>query len=1144
MGDTEPPDPWEINIRNNVTKTNEKGQNNSISTTKYSALSFLPLSVMLQFKRIANVYFLVISIMMIIGMLMPELYDSPLDPYSTIIPLCIVLSITCVKEGMEDMQRAKFDHEDNVRPVIVVRFSEKGEAKEFSIATKDVKAGDVVKLEAGTDPMQVPVDMVVILTSNHDDGNQCYIETANIDGETNLKVRQGPTEIKQLIKSDGSDQVEHFFQGKLEVEPPNEDIHHFVGALHLENTNIGKIPLNEDNLLLRSSVFTNTEFAYGIAVYTGQETKVMMNNRLVASKMSTIEKLANTAIFIVFLTQVVVVSGVVACIYLLGFEDRSFYTYVYPDGNGNSILPVWLESWFIFFILFNNMIPISLYVTLELVNVGQAWLIGSDQELYDETLDTPCLVKSSNMCQELGMVSNVFSDKTGTLTCNEMKFVKFLIDGKSFDVYTKPETAKKSTLGTLGGGSALGSGRGTSHTMSDNSLVTFLKSRNGQKSKEMNFMRCLTTCHTVVREKNGSYRAESPDELALVEGVANFKCYLRERDMTSMKCEVAGVLCDYKILAVNHFNSARKRMSILVQEMSSGQHYVMCKGADSAMLSLCHLPPNEMKNVEKALLDIACMGLRTLCVAHRKISTAEVKKWLAKHKAAASSLTNRGDRLDRVAQELEGDLELLGITAIEDKLQDQVPEVIADLAKAGIVLWMLTGDKEETAIQIGQSCNLVTPNTKLFFLTKITNKEHYAVKLRDVWNVISGGWVDNRGFVDKDHPLGAEVVLVMDGPSFIHFDEKDEDQRQLLLQIGTKCRSVVACRLMPKQKQLVVSIVKTDTVPKAITLAIGDGANDVSMIREADVGIGILGKEGKQAANNADMAIGQFKFLRRLMLVHGRWNYVRSSKTFLYSMHKNLVISFTLVWFSFLAGLSGTSPYESYIYTGYNFALTLPIIFFGIMDKDIDGKFAERNPQTYATGKDNTELCTSTILQWIVNAVMYAVAICTMSYIVHKDTFKSYSLYGAGTVIYLGLLQAMQFKVAFLHHQWNYLSVLAMFLSLAGTMAVLYMLNTLIWMSPEFYNVFMHLSEEVPLIFYVVGAGYTPLVCGLIDFIGHSMYVFFWPKPVMLYREAQLAEEKAAISMEGSGGSPRKRYAPDSAKKLRMEVDMELATRV
>ena len=521
----------------------------------------------------------------------------------------------------------------------------------------------------------------------------------------------------------------------------------------------------------------------------------------------------------------------------------------------------------VFFLLFNNFIPISLYVTIELVNLGQAYLISQDRDLYDEALNMPCAVRSSNLAQELGLVSNIFSDKTGTLTRNEMKFVQFIVDGQM-------------------------------HHVSDESpLLRSLKSLGDVNSSSVyNFLLCLTTCHTVIREKNGTYRAESPDELALVEGAGKFECGLLERGTTSMVCEMLGQRKTFDVLAVNAFNSDRKRMSILIRDHETQEYVLMCKGADNIMLPLCQMSSDKRSDVEKSLLDLACLGLRTLCVARLPLSDKHAQDWLKRYKEAANSLQDRAGRMAAVAADIEQNMELLGITAIEDRLQDEVPEVIADLAKAGIVLWMLTGDKEETAINIGHSCNLLRGNTKTFFLTRIESRDDYNAQIMHVADEVEQCRLENQLAIQQGGEP-PEIALVMDGPSFKFFDESNRQHRSKLLQIGKACRSVIACRLTPVQKQQLVNLIKIDTKPKATTLSIGDGANDVSMIREADVGVGIFGKEGRQAANNADFAVGQFKFIRKLLLVHGRWNYCRQSKVFLYSMHKNMVITLTLFWY-------------------------------------------------------------------------------------------------------------------------------------------------------------------------------------------------------------------------------------------------------
>lgn len=1084
------PETYKIQTRVNSGIANTRGVTNIIQTTKYSILSWLPKSILEQFRRIANLYFLLISIMMIIGTYATYLYSTPLDYSSTLFTLIFVLLVTSIKEGVEDLQRARADKFENTKKVTVIRFNSDKRPIEEIIESKNIKAGDIIKLQGH---LAVPVDMVILMTSQFADANQCYTETSNIDGETNLKLRQAPPQLK-LVTSSGDLKVE-VFRGFIDCEPPNKNIHDFIGALLLDEVN-EPISLCAENMLLRGSIFCNTEWAYGIAVYTGQECKVQMNNKLAVSKMSTLEKYVNFAIIIIFFAQCIIVSVTVISLYGAGYNNLTKFPYIYPSGkNSSSILPLWLETWFVVFLLYNNFIPISLYVTLELVNLGQAYLVSTDMEIYDPVIDSPCIVRSSNQVQELGCVCNVFSDKTGTLTRNEMKFVKFMVTGRTYDVEKRVVTDRGNVF--------------------ESPVVVSMRDPEFSKSPLYKFLHCLTLCHTIVRESDGTYRSESPDELALVEGVGKFNCSLLERGSTSMTIEMCSERMTVQILAINAFNAFRKRMSILIYDAVSGEYILYLKGADSAVLDLCKLSKNTRDDADKDLLSLACIGLRTLCVARRVMDANTATQWLSSYKVAQNSLQNRGDQLDAVAAVIEQDMELLGITAIEDRLQDEVPEVIADLAKAGIVVWMLTGDKEETAINIGHSCNLLREDTTTFTLTKINTLDEYNTKLKEVHEALEARAIGNgnAGHTTIQTTTGnrsgrvttvssaTECALVMDGPSFKYFDEENLDHRRRVLRIGQLCRSIIACRLTPLQKQQLVGLVKTDTKPKAITLAIGDGANDVSMIREADVGVGIIGKEGRQAANNADFAIGQFKFLKRLLLVHGRWNYMRQCRVFLYSMHKNMVITLTLFWYSYLDAQSGTSIYNSWIYSGFNIALGLPIIVYGILNQDIAAGFAMAHPEVYCIGMSNALLDTKAIAIWIFNACFYATVICLLYYNASGPTFSSYELYEMGTFIFIGMVMALQAKVIFLHSHWTYISTIAMGLSIFGTLIFILILTSMTGTYYDYsvYGVATSIYNNSYFWFYTMFT--VPIFCLLIDVVGQALLVYLAPTKEILYRE-------------------------------------------
>ena len=434
--------------------------------------------------------------------------------------------------------------------------------------------------------------------------------------------------------------------------------------------------------------------------------------------------------------------------------------------------------------------------------------------------------------QELGIVGSIFSDKTGTLTRNEMIFTKFVIDGGSWDI------------------PGSGEGEGELRGPEGERMLAQLKERE-DFSKFYAFFRALSVCHTVVRGTNGQYRAESPDELALVEGILGFNCHLLERGSTSMSVAICGDTADYEILAVNEFTSDRKRMSLLIRNEKTGEHLLVCKGADNIMMDRCKLSDVERARDEKGLYDLACLGLRTLVVAQKELTPAQANVWLQRHQAANNAVSRREQKLYDVAEEIEKNMALLGITAIEDKLQDEVPEVIADFIKAGVTVWMLTGDKEETAVNIGRSCNLIRNETTLHFLHKAESYESFTSRLREIHEIISKLPCSSSAKRRSSRVLEAasykklppgqkdpnEVTLVIDGPSFRYFDEQNEEHRKMMILIGQSCRTVIACRLIPLQKQSLVALMKNEAKPRVITLAIGDGANDVSMIREGDVGV-------------------------------------------------------------------------------------------------------------------------------------------------------------------------------------------------------------------------------------------------------------------------------------------------------------------
>ncbi|KAI1421894.1 phospholipid-translocating P-type ATPase [Xylaria sp. FL1777] len=375
---------------------------------------------------------------------------------------------------------------------------------------------------------------------------------------------------------------------------------------------------------------------------------------------------------------------------------------------------------------------------------------------------------------------------------------------------------------------------------------------------------------------------------------------------------------------------------------------------------------NETKVFEKCFKHIdeyATEGLRILLYGYRYISDEEFEEWNTAFKAATTSLIDRQEQIEKVAEAIESNFELAGASAIEDKLQVGVPETIDKLRRANIKVWMLTGDKRETAINIARSANLAKSYSEIYVLDATTADPHQT--MRSV-------------FVEIEQDLISHSVLVIDGHT-LSVVEKDKVLTAMFFELAVRIDSVICCRASPNQKATLVKGIR-DANSSCVTLAIGDGANDIAMIQASHVGIGISGREGLQAARVADYSIAQFRFLQRLLLVHGHWLYLRTSKYILCTFWKEWVFYIVQAQFQHFTGYSGTSLYQSWSLTAYNAAFTsLPTFFLGLCEQDLSPETLLAVPELYAFGQRdegiNLKKCIAYILTGTVDTIVVFVII-------------------------------------------------------------------------------------------------------------------------------------------------------------------------
>ncbi|KAL1297748.1 hypothetical protein AAFC00_006287 [Neodothiora populina] len=1179
---------------------------NTIRSSRYNAWNFVPRQLFAQFSKLANFYFLCVSILQMI----PGL--STTGTYTTIVPLLFFVALSMAKEGYDDLRRYRLDKAENNREATVLHaYRPIPGSEDFEETTpaaregpihwaktkwQNIQVGDVVKLDRDE---AAPAD-IVLLNAKGPNGI-AYIETMALDGETNLKSKQTTTSLVKLCDTLEaiSDCKAHFV-----VEDPNLDLYNFEGKVATDGHTA---PLTNHEIVYRGSVLRNTSEAIGMVIYTGEECKIRMNaNKNPRIKAPALQTVVNkiVIIIVIFVVALSIFNTVAYQVWKKGTEKNSWYLI---DADV-AFFPI-LTS---FIIMFNTMIPLSLYVSMEIVKLAQMLLLN-DIDMYDEVSDTPFEARTSTINEELGQINYIFSDKTGTLTDNSMKFRKMSVAGIAWlhdaDLQDeqqggemlmhkkrrrkskgkKPAKLPRASTTLLEGGEIDDEGedarrpsrKSTSQWQSSarpakaqlelntRDLIKYLQRRPFTvfAKKARMLLLSMALCHTCLPEtqEDGSvdFQASSPDELALVRAAQELDYMVVNRDSTLLTVKTypnghaqEAVVEQYDILDVIEFSSKRKRMSVLVR-FPDGRICVICKGADtivmqrlklavlanqkvveiekkasrrksleareaiarksehherlslsrpSVSLSLggrksggmlsrpsmsgasrqnvrseinewlherehdvdvlheedaglhysprpsTHVPgrhssaPSEARSsfqtddeddedlIEEALVvdepkvvercfqhinDFATEGLRTLLYGHRFLDEQEYMGWKKVYHDATTSLVNRQELIEQAGELIEQDLELGGATAIEDKLQNGVPEAIDKLRRASIKMWMLTGDKRETAINIGHSCRLIKDYSSITILDHETGEVEQRIAAT---------------ILDINNSKVAHSVIVVDGQT-LALIEHDKPLRGLFYNLAVLADSVICCRASPSQKAGLVKAVRYK-VKGAITLAIGDGANDIAMIQEAHVGIGITGKEGLQAARTSDYSIAQFRFLSKLLLVHGRWNYIRICKYTVSTFWKELLFYLTQALYQRWTGYTGTSLYESWSLSMFNTLFTsLPVIFIGIFEKDLLPQTLLAVPELYTKGQRNGGFNFKIYLGWMFMAVVEAMLVYFLMYGSYGQAIftRDQSLYALGSLTFTACIILICTKLQVIeNHNKTYTAIIASVLSVGG----------------------------------------------------------------------------------------------------------------
>lgn len=854
-----------------------KYPSNAISNAKYNPITFIPIILYEQFKFFFNLYFLLVALSQAI----PALRIGYLSSY--IVPLAFVLMVTMSKEAMDDIQRRQRDKESNNELYEVLN-------KAQLVPSKDLKVGDLIKIHKGT---RIPADLVLLQSS--EPSGESFIKTDQLDGETDWKLRVACSLTQNLSTDDLLNKI------SITASSPEKSIHRFLGKLTYKDSSSNA--LSVDNTMWANTVLASVGSCIGCVVYTGTDTRQAMNTTMSSVKTGLLELEINSLSKIlcacVFVLSIVLVA-------FAGFDNKDWYVDIMR-----------------YLILFSTIIPVSLRVNLDLGKSVYARQIEHDATIPDT------IVRTSTIPEDLGRIEYLLSDKTGTLTQNDMQLKKLHLGTVSY------------TMDTMDIVTDYVQGLVSSSTTTPMPQSTAKKDL---PNRVRDLVVTLAICHNVTptfEDGELTYQAASPDEIAIVKftesvGLSLFK---RDRHSISLFHQHSATNFEYDILQVFPFNSDTKRMGIIVYDKVKGEHWFMQKGADTVMARI--VQSNDWLDEEVG--NMAREGLRTLVIGRKKLSPKSYEQFRKEYHDASLSMLNRDETMSSVIKKhLEHNLELLGLTGVEDKLQNDVKSSIELLRNAGVKIWMLTGDKVETARCVSISAKLISRGQYVHTVTKLSRPEGALNALEYL-------------------KINKSSCLLIDGESLGMFLTY---YKQEFFDIVVDLPAVIACRCTPQQKADVALLIREITGKRVC--CIGDGGNDVSMIQCADVGVGIVGKEGKQASLAADFSVTQFCHLTKLLLWHGRNSYKRSAKLAQFVIHRGLIISVCQAVYSVCSKFEPIALYQGWLMVGYATCYTMAPVFSLTSDHDIDESLTKIYPELYKELTAGTSLSYKTFFVWVI----------------------------------------------------------------------------------------------------------------------------------------------------------------------------------
>ncbi|XP_037661590.1 probable phospholipid-transporting ATPase IIB isoform X5 [Choloepus didactylus] len=915
-------------------KCEEKHPRNSIKNQKYNVFTFIPGVLYEQFKFFLNLYFLVVSC----SQFVPALKIGYLYTYWA--PLGFVLAVTIMREAIDEFRRFRRDKEVNSQ--LYSKLTVRGKVQ---VKSSDIQVGDLIIVEKN---QRIPSDMIFLRTSEK--AGSCFIRTDQLDGETDWKLKVAVSYTQRLPALGDLFSINAY----VYAQKPQLDIHSFEGTFTREDTD----PPIHESLGIENTLWASTVVAsgtvIGVVIYTGKETRSVMNTSNPKNKVGLLDLELNQLTKALFLALVALS---VVMVTIQGFVGP------------------WYRNLFRFLLLFSYIIPISLRVNLDMGKAAYGWMIMKDECI------PGTVVRTSTIPEELGRLGYLLTDKTGTLTQNEMIFKRLHLGTVSYGTDTMDEI-QNHVINSYSQMHSQASGNNTSSVPPRKTQTSAPKVRKSVSSRIHEAVKAVALCHNVTPVYEGragvtgdsdraeadqdfgdesrTYQASSPDEVALVQWTQSAGLTLVSRDLASMQLKTpGGQVLTYCVLQLFPFTSEGKRMGIIVKDEASAEITFYMKGADTVMST---------------------------------------------------------------------------IVQYNDWLEEEI--------------WMLTGDKLETATCIAKSSHLVSRTQDIHIFQPVTSRGEAHLEL--------------NAFRRKH-----DCALVISGDSLEVCLKYYEHE---FVELARQCPAVVCCRCSPTQKAHIARLLQRHSGRR--TCAVGDGGNDVSMIQAANCGIGIEGKEGKQASLAADFSITQFKHIGRLLVVHGRNSYKRSAALGQFVLHRGLIISAMQAVFSSVFYFASVPLYQGFLMVGYATIYTMFPVFSLVLDQDVKPEMAMLYPELYKDLTKGRALSFKTFLIWVLISIYQGGVLMYGALVLFESEFVHVVLISFTALILTELL-----TVALAVRTWHWLMVLAEFLSLGCYVASLAFLNQYFGIGRVSFGAFLDVAFITTLTFLWKVSAITVVSC-------------------------------------------------------------------